>query len=61
MLLALCEDLEPHVHSWSLTALAVIVGRVAAMPEIKMSRARNILGLRQSLTLHKSYLNKCQE
>lgn len=62
MLLALCEDLEPHVHFGSLMALAEIVGIAAdVMPESKKSRAKNILGLRQILTLHKSYLSKRQE
>lgn len=51
------------MHFGSLMALAVIVGSIAndVMPESKKSRARNILGLRQILTLQKSYLNKCQE
>lgn len=61
MILALCEDLEPHMDSGSLMALAVIVGRIVAMLESKKSRASNVRGLRQTLTLHKSYLNTCQE
>lgn len=61
MILALCEDLEPHVDSVSLMALAVIVGRIVAMLESTKSRASNVLGLRQTLMLHKSYLNMCQE
>lgn len=61
MLLALCEDLESHMHFGSLMALAVIVGRIAAMPESENTRARNIVGLRQILTLHKSYSDECQE
>lgn len=58
MLLALCDDLESHMHFASLMALAVIMGRIATMPESKSTRARNILGLRQILTLHKS--DECQ-
>lgn len=44
MLLALCEDLEPHMHFGSLMALAETVGRIVAdvMLESKKSGARNI-------------------
>lgn len=50
------------MHFGSLMDLAEIVGIAAdVMPESKKSRAKNILGLRQILTLHKSYLSKRQE